>query len=175
MSHPKYHRWPRPSEYAEGSEIVSYWPRLQGTMYCIAPAINVTWVNTWDDTNPPGTYVWSQRLRMNSGTRWDYGSFSFSADSDYQLYIENIQLLDWRYFWRWVVNVRVIRYGVMETADGMASRDFWPVTRLPEPWSQEIEVVLRKEWSPSRSISLWCRPCTVEDMVPNSYEPLLGD
>jgi len=172
MSHPQYHRWPRPGQYVETPEILSYWPRLQGTMYCIAPAINVTWVNTEDNTNPLGTYTWGSRLRVNEGTLWDYGSFDFPGQPDYRLFIENIQLLDTFRFWKWLVNVRVIRGSALETAFGSGGYTFWPVTRFPEPWAQEIEIDVKRAYGVQPIISLWCRPSTLEDMQPNSYDPL---
>lgn len=172
MSHSKYHRWPRPGEYNQSDDIVSYWPRVQGTVYCLAPALNVTWENTWDERNPLGTYRWSGRLQQNSGTQWNYGGFTFPDDPDYVLWPDNIQVFDTLHFWRWIVQARVIYGHATRTAYGTAGRTFWPVTRDPEPWATEIEVKLNKEFWPTRSISLWLRPSTIADMQPDSYDPL---
>jgi len=75
--------------------------------------------------------------------------------------------------WEWWTASQVFSQHHGETGFAIAGYPFWPVSRYPEPWSQEIELKMQKHPITHQYISLWVRPSTLKDMQPDSYEPEL--
>jgi len=73
MGHERYRRWPQSKAYPFLPPGMPHWPRTMHMQICLAPAINVTWINKSIVELPAGTWFRSAQLAVVIDREWNYG------------------------------------------------------------------------------------------------------
>ena len=72
MTHILPSQWPKLCDYHDRPQIQSHWPRAQGTIWSLPPAINIFFFDEQPVGDPQEDWEMGQRLWDNSGTTWRY-------------------------------------------------------------------------------------------------------
>ena len=80
MTHILPSRWPKLCEYLDDDNIVSHWPKAQGTIWSLPPCINIDLTMHHGVWAPDEYWQLGQRLNDNSGYTWRYQKTTWYID-----------------------------------------------------------------------------------------------
>lgn len=169
MPHILPSRWPKLCEYLDTNDIVSHWPKAQGTIWSLPPSINIDLQMHHGVWKPDEHWELGQRLNDNSGYTWRYQKTTWYIDK------KMMTLWIWQHsvkrtLW-WEYSIQVLVYDHNENLIGVAETTYryaTAYTDLYPPWLRSWWLYVPVWQYPFNDISVNVAPSSLANMYPET-------